>query len=568
VIVYRDQRRRADPRELLLRLTRQVDRLPRRPAHDTIVGLLIDLGALEAGVADALAPSEDDEGVTNRAFRLVALAAGYLLIASWEQREDDSSRWRTALEQRLHDCVDVPLPTVMDLRVPEGFAHYGLFPECYIVAARRAARELRPASAVCLGLRSIGTALSAVVAAALEDEGCPVSSYTLRPRGHPFDRRPAVSPGLRHRLASSAESHFLLVDEGPGISGSSLAGTAEALSELGVPDDHIVLLPSWDPDPSALRAEVARSRWPRHRRYLASFEEVWLDTGRLAGITGHGALRDISAGRWREELIPDHSRRPAVHPQHERRKLRGAGTLVRFVGLGSAGAGKLPRAQQLADASFSPKPCGLSHGFLVREFAPGAPLVEGEMDAALLERMAGYLAHLRLAFTLPGQERTPLHEMMVTNLAGHPLARRIESLEAGDEPPVAVDGRMMPHEWLRTQTGYLKVDALDHHDDHFFPGPTDIAWDLAGAAVEFGMDRAARAALVERYLRISRDRTIARRLPFYTAAYLACRIGYVSLAMETLGDSREVGGFDGLRQRYLGLLTQELSVPPGTAWPA
>jgi hypothetical protein len=329
-----------------------------------------------------------------------------------------------------------------------------------------------------------------------------------------------------------------------------------------------VLLPSWDPEPSSLRAEVARSRWPRHRRYLASFEEVWLDSGRLAGVTGDGALRDISAGRWRDELIPDPSRRPAVHPQHERRKLRSARTLACFAGLGSAGAGKLPRAQQLADAGFSPKPCGLSHGFLVREFAAGTPLVEGDIDTALLERMAGYLAHLRLAFTLHDQERTPLHEMVVTNLAGHPLAGRIESLEAGDEAPVGVDGRMMPHEWLRTETGHLKVDALDHHDDHFFPGPTDIAWDLAGAAVEFGMDRAARAVLVERYRRISRDRTVTRRLPFYTAAYLAYRIGYVSLAMETLADSPEVGGFDRLRQRYRGLLTQELSLSPEIAWPA
>jgi hypothetical protein len=70
---------------------------------------------------------------------------------------------------------------------------------------------------------------------------------------------------------------------------------------------------------------------------------------------------------------------------------------------------------------------------------------------------------------------------------------------------VELDGRMLPHEWLITEAGYKKTDALDHHDDHFFPGAQDIAWDLAGAAVEFRMSP---DALVDRYLREQRDPTL------------------------------------------------------------
>ena len=41
---------------------------------------------------------------------------------------------------------------------------------------------------------------------------------------------------------------------------------------------------------------------------------------------------------------------------------------------------------------------------------------------------------------------------------------------------------LAPHEWLRLDDGNVrKTDAIAHGDDHLFPGPTDIAWDLAGA---------------------------------------------------------------------------------------
>src|SRR5436305_12375157 len=96
-------------------------------------------------------------------------------------------------------------------------------------------------------------------------------------------------------------------------------------------------------------------------------------------------------------------------------------------------------------------------------------------------------------------------------------------------PAVAIDGRLLPHEWIADGDRLLKVDALDHHADDFFPGCRDIAWDVAGAIVEFDMATAAEAALVAGYARAARDRTIARRLPFYRAAYLAYRLGYVTL---------------------------------------
>ena len=91
---------------------------------------------------------------------------------------------------------------------------------------------------------------------------------------------------------------------------------------------------------------------------------------------------------------------------------------------------------------------------------------------------------------------------------------------------------MLPQEWLQTGSGYVKTDAVDHHDDHFFPGCQDIAWDIAGAAVEWGFPV---EALADRYLRLQADPSLRSRLGFYITAYKAYRLGYCTMATETSG---------------------------------
>ena len=54
---------------------------------------------------------------------------------------------------------------------------------------------------------------------------------------------------------------MLIADEGPGLSGSSFLAVADALADAGVAREHIVVLPSHDPDPSRLCAPDAARRW-------------------------------------------------------------------------------------------------------------------------------------------------------------------------------------------------------------------------------------------------------------------------------------------------------------------
>src|SRR5690606_1260750 len=100
----------------------------------------------------------------------------------------------------------------------------------------------RAASALVVGVRSIGTSLSAAVAAALHAG----PGITIRPRGEPGDRRVAATPALaahcRGRLAAGGD--VLLVDEGPGATGETLAAVADWLASLGVARERLVVFPS------------------------------------------------------------------------------------------------------------------------------------------------------------------------------------------------------------------------------------------------------------------------------------------------------------------------------------
>lgn len=589
MIVYRDQRVRVDPTPLLTTLRRDVLQLAGNGAAspEASVELLIRMGTIEAALDDAIFPMADSLDSMACRLREASLALGHVLWHTWQEQAGRAQQWLELAAASLAHLELQPLPAHVQVSVPEGYAYYAVYPQTYLEAARSCHQALGSFNAVCLGLRSIGTSLSAAVAAALQELGCRVSSYTLRPRGHPFGRRPVLSSDLEAVIRAERDALFLIVDEGPGISGSSLSGAAELLGELGIDDRRIIFFPSWKTDGSSLASSEARTRWRRHRQFVVSFEEVWLESGRLGRALPPGRLRDISAGAWRDELYPDQTTLPPIHPHHERRKyllgitddLSAPGSRwLSFVGLGERVTPKLRRAEQLACAGFMPPPELVVNGFLVRPFTPGTPISTQEQpDPVLFETMASYLAYIsRQSPAEPSVTAAGMEEMITTNVAeglGEGWLGRLESklsqYGAGwYERPVEIDGRMQPHEWIRTAAGYLKTDAVDHHDDHFFPGCQDVAWDVAATCLEFDLAPPARRQLVQRYAGLSHDMTISTRLPIHALAYLAFRLGYTTLAADTLGDVADGKRFAAARDRYRQRLRTELSHAQGDLWHA
>ena len=92
----------------------------------------------------------------------------------------------------------------------------------------------------------------------------------------------------------------------------------------------------------------------------------------------------------------------------------------------------------------------------------------------------------------------PLADMVAWN--ARRLLGRYTAIPLPIERPVIPDARLLPHEVVRSESGRLyKLDSVNDGDDHLFPGPTDIAWDLAGIVFEWNLSPAAREAFLDRY---------------------------------------------------------------------
>ncbi len=534
MLVYRDNEYTCDAGTALTAVMAAAEAAARRPGRDTAVDLLID----------QLFPDSDGTNHLERCLRGASLAAGHAVIAGCE-RHSTAAHAANVLHQ-LATLRTESLPRQLVMRLSEGYAYYGLHPYVYATSARRFADEYSPMQCVCIGTRSIGTSLSAVVAAALARRGVGIDLYSVRPHGHPFERRLSMRDDLTACLRNApAGSFYLVIDEGPGLSGSSFACVANALVALGVPASQVILFPSWNADGSTFRSDAARRTWQRHRRYAV------VQQNRAGGV-------DWSGGAWRRHVLgPDEAAWPAVQPQHEVEKTwrPEEDTVVRFAGLGRYGRAKLARAEALAAEGLGAAPCGLDDGYLSLTFVPGSVCRRTSLE--LCDAIAAHLAFLVQHFPAHRSPSIDQLELMIeTNLAEgiaghHALHGLDEGRAALDAAPAAeIDGRMMPHEWIHTDDGrFVKVDALDHHADHFFPGIQDAGWDLAAAAFEFGMDVGCRERLVARYAALSGDRDVTRRLPFFDVAYPAFRLGYATLASQSVSDPDERARFERVIER-------------------
>jgi hypothetical protein len=184
--------------------------------HSKLVGALVEAGRLEQGLADA-------ERAESNQVKLFTYELARCVVRSWESDFTEGDEF---------PAVPSITAGAVELRVPEGFAFYAVYPEAYAAAARKLRLSGPP---LVIGIRSIGTTLGAVVAAALEAP----PPLTLRPFGDPFARQVELPAELVERGA-----HYVIVDEGPGLSGSSFGAVADALEVQGVAPERIAFLSS------------------------------------------------------------------------------------------------------------------------------------------------------------------------------------------------------------------------------------------------------------------------------------------------------------------------------------
>jgi hypothetical protein len=514
--VYRNGRRREAGAAASRRLVDAIDRVAsavesRRRAAAVDAAVLA--GELEAALADANHPSRD---VVARATDAMAAAALGLTVSASV----------VALE-----LAETRMPETVTIDAPEGFAFYGLHPEAYAKAASAAYDAAAPSRVLVVGVRSIGTTLSAFARVALRRRAVRAERVTVRPSGAPFDRRLTLANEQRAALARASDerARVFVVDEGPGRSGSTLLAVVDAIERAGVARDRIVVVCSRPPDPRRLIAPNAQARWRVTSAIVAPSD-----------VRVPRADRDLSAGRWRAASYAAEDEWPATFASAERRKLLAGEVLYKYEGLGSAAAAARERGRVLADAELAPALHDEGDGWASYRWC-GHPLSRGDLDEDVVRHLACYCA-LRSAL-FPSEIATePLEAMTEKNVAvalGWHV--RVPRLEASR--PAVVDGRMSPCEWIRTPGSLMKVDAIAHGDDHFFPGPTDIAWDLAGVIVEWALDDAAKKAFLRAYRLASGDDPRGR-IDAWVGAYAAFRAGLTMLAREHADSAGEAARLD------------------------
>src|SRR4051794_13717773 len=349
-----------------------------------MVTLLLAAGELAQGLADRAHAERGGDGPDAAADAAmdVALSLGRIV---WRSHR---SGWRelepiAGAQAALDRLAALPLPEAVTARSAEGFEHYALYPEAYADAAAALAADV-DSEPLIIGIRTIGCVLAAMVAA-----GCGARNHpmTVRPVGHPFQRTLALRADASEMLRRQRDRTVAVVDEGPGLSGSSFAAVLGALRDAGVPPANVRVFPS-HLSQAPLASDSTRGLWDAVTKHCRPFEAIFSAGGPRGlarwteELTGRQTAppEDIAGGRWRALRFADTATPPA-HVSQERRKYllrtnEGA-FLAKFAGLGPAGERRLARARRLGEEGVCPRPLGLRNGFLVERWHEDARPLAG-----------------------------------------------------------------------------------------------------------------------------------------------------------------------------------------------
>ncbi|AZO12872.1 hypothetical protein [Mesorhizobium sp. WSM3876] len=509
MIVFADHKQAHDARRLRQAACEALEKIGRMhpgiERHAALVELFIAVSELIQGLADAQfqASGIDINSPDQQRGAVILVALAKEVMRSWQGGFAVREALDPDLTKRLAglDCVGE-----IATGAAEGYALYALYPETYLVAAQQSGLN---ADTCVIGIRSIGLGLGALVAAAL---GAP-PPVSLRPIGHPFDRCVSASPDLIAGWRDNSVAKFAIVDEGPGLSGSSFRAVVQWLAGQGVDLDRIHLFPSHRGGPGAEASPEIRNIWSRCRCHVADFEHAFDGQAApslrqwTAGLLGRPdiQLREISGGEWRKHLPQPIEQWPPSFARFERRKFitsaGGERWLVKFAGLGETGRRKLRTAGALHEAGFGPPIAGLCHGFLVERWIDAARLDQADVSRdRLVEWLGRYLgwrcANLRseeVGASASGLARMALHNCAEA-LGGGPASALRDWFANRPTPEskrrVEIDGRLHPWEFLVCSDGtLLKTDTVDHCRAHDLVGCQDIAWDIAGARVEYQLSQ-------------------------------------------------------------------------------
>jgi hypothetical protein len=233
--------------------------------------------------------------------------------------------------------------------------------------------------------------------------------------------------------------------------------------------------------------------------------------------------------------------------------------LWKFAGLAAGADGRsgadaaVSRVEALAGGGWTARPLGSAMGFVATPWVNGQPLTRADATPDVLAHVGRYVAAAASPAPMQADEQRTSHDRLAEMLywntreslgdTAAERARRVAdaALAAPIGRPSAYaygdgDGRLAPYEWLRAGDGrILKADAAGHDADHTMVGRQPVAWDLAGAVVEWGLDDVSSRPLIDAFRAAGAAEVPRESMSFYRAAYAAFRVGMASTCADMSG---------------------------------
>ena len=194
LLVFRETAETLSGRELARRLFSAIPKIG-SDKQDANLNALLLAGEVECALSDcAWASAAKAQEITD------------ILAALFLQEDGDIAKLQSLAGEVAND-----LPETVRISHPEGFAYYALHPGDFAdaVATMGSCRAIGV-----VGIRSVGTTLSAVVAGALRRIGVRADRITVRPVGHPYDRKTELDVTQKSLAARTAASGCYVSDCG------------------------------------------------------------------------------------------------------------------------------------------------------------------------------------------------------------------------------------------------------------------------------------------------------------------------------------------------------------------
>lgn len=351
-------------------------------------------------------------------------------------------------------CKVIPMLPENDLTISiqEGFAYYAVYPEQYRRAVDKYFLENKN-DVVVIGLRNIGTALSAVVSSELIRNNINVKSFTLRPRGEWYNRYQIFSQKLKTFIYENKNSNFLIVDEGPGKTGTSISGTIKELNKLGITFNNIIIFPSYYPDLSKLD-EV----WSKCKIYVQLFNPIEENKKyeKIEKIEGKNIFDKLKY---------------KLHYNNDN-------YFCKFVGLGEYGIKAFDKAKIFYENDFSPEPLKLEDGFIYFKYIDNFLKKDYIVEDFLIFAAKYYSFLIKKFKTIPSHSFNELDEIISYNL-NEKIQRKFEEQYA-----IEIDGLPELSSFCKIGNKFYKTGNNNYPLRHTLPGNIDYHYDLAAFIIE------------------------------------------------------------------------------------